>query len=120
MKAKLKNIISPDVDNLEYYIPLEKDNFCLLCQLILAPEDSEGEESFDVLICTPNWLNQNHSKSDVIFGQYYLIVFEYNYITIKDKIETYIDSIEANNWIELARIIGRIGKWEFEDYQEYE
>lgn len=117
MKAELKRIHSPDIFNLENFHPDEEDVFGILLQLMVSPENSDGEESFDVLLCTPQWLMQCAQKSDVIFGRHYLIVFEYNYQRIYNQLKDYVESIEGDTWEEIALRIGRIGKWEFEDYQ---
>lgn len=117
MKAKLKRIHSPDVNNLLAYHPIEPDNFGLLLQLMVGPAEGEGEESFDVMVCTPKWLKENHSLSDVVFGRHYLIVFQYEYDRIYRALAQYVDGIEGDDWIEVASKVGRIGKWEFEDYQ---
>jgi hypothetical protein len=116
MKAILKSIRSPDVFDLSGYTPIEDENFSILLQLIVAPLNSKGEESFDILLCTPQWLIANHKKSDIIIGRHYLIVFEYNYQRIYNTLKELIENIEADTWDEIGMKIGRVGKWEFEDY----
>jgi hypothetical protein len=117
MKAELKSIHSPDIFDLGKFDPNEKDNFGILLQLMVSPKNGKGEESFDIMVCTPQWLIRNYQKSDMIFGRHYLIVFEYDYPKIYDKLKEYIGGIEGDTWNEIALKIGRIGKWEFEDYQ---
>lgn len=117
MKAELKYIHSPDVFDLKNFQPEESDNFGVLMQLILSPKNTEGEESFDVMLCTPKWLLNNYEKDDIIFGKNYLIVFEYNYERIYEKIISFINNVEGNTWDEVANKISAIGKWEFEDYR---
>jgi hypothetical protein len=119
MKAKLQNIYSTDIDGpLAGYKPVQSDNFGFLARLIVGEEKLGGEESFDVMICTPQWLISNHSTSDIIVGRHYLIVFEYNYERIYSKLKSLIEEIELGSWDEIGLVVGRIGKWEFEDYQE--
>lgn len=116
MKASLIRIHSPDVFNLAEFIPKNSDNFGVLLQLIVGPLNDDGEESFDVMLCTPQWLIANHSPSDVIIGRHYLIVFEYNYQRIYNRLKRIVESVEAETWDDIAILIGRVGKWEFEDY----
>jgi hypothetical protein len=119
MKAKLKNIYSTDIDvQLSDYRPAYQDNFGFLARLIIGEEKMGGEESFDVLICTPQWLISNHNTTDIIIGRHHLIVFEYNYERIYSKLKSLIEGIELSTWNEIGLIVGRIGKWEFEDYKE--
>ena len=116
MRAELKRIHSPDVADLETFRPAKDDDFGLLLQLVVAPKNGEGEESFDTMLCTPKWLIRNHQKSDIVFGRHHLIVFEYNYPEIQNELKRFVESVEADNWDEITTEIGRIGRWEFEDY----
>ena len=120
MKAILKDFYSTDVDTpLINYIPSSPDNFGFLARLVIGEETLGGEESFDIFICTPLWLISNHKLSDIIIGRYYLIVFEYNYKNIYNKLKNTIEDIEADTWDEIGLKIGCIGKWEFEEYEEF-
>lgn len=119
MKAKIKNIYSLDIDDLQNYTPFDPENFHLLLRVIACPESEEGEESFDIQICTPQWLLESHKPEDVIIGRHYLIVMEYNYDRIINTIKSFASECNAATWEEVAEKLGRLGKWEFEDYQEY-
>jgi hypothetical protein len=119
MRAILKNFYSLDIiEPLSEFHPIENDNFGFWARMIVGEEVLGGEESFDVMICTPKWIIANSKISDIIFGRHYLIVFEYNYHRIYSKLKKIVERIEADTWNEIGVLIGRIGKWEFEDYQE--
>ena len=117
IKAVLKYIHSPDVPDLARFSPTEGDNFCILLQLMVSPLHIDGRESFDLLLCTPQWLIANSKKSDLIIGRHYLIVFEYNYERIYNKLKDLVEKAEGDTWDDIGNKIGRIGRWEFEDYQ---
>lgn len=118
MRPKLISFFSTDVDAcLSKYYPSEPDNFGFLARLIVGEEKTEGGDIFDVMICTPQWLMSNFQESDIIIGRHYLIVFEYNYQRIYSRLKKLIENIHGDNWEEIALKIGRIGHWEFEDYQ---
>lgn len=117
MKAEIKNFHSPDVD-LENYVPENKDCFCFLLQVIIGAKEGDGEESFDILVCTPKWLYEHYPESALIFGEHFLFVFNYDLHAIKEKISNYVDSIEADDWTTIGNKLDRIGKWEFRDYDE--
>ncbi|PKL85064.1 MAG: hypothetical protein CVV22_10000 [Ignavibacteriae bacterium HGW-Ignavibacteriae-1] len=119
MKSILKNFYSSDIGiPLSDYIPVTNDNFCILARLIVGEAKLGGEESFDITICTPKWLISNHDDSDIIIGRHYLIVFEYNYQRIFSKLKTLVETTRGDTWDEIGSKIGRIGRWEFEDYKE--
>ena len=118
MNAVLKKVLSPDINDLSTFIPDAPESFCFLLQAYAGPKGTEGEESFDIQVCTPKWLIQNYEQEDIIIGRHLLIVFNYNYDRIFQRVKRYIESCNGDTWSEVAEKIGRIGKWEFEDYAE--
>lgn len=115
MKAKLKYLHSPDID-LDSFWPEDPENFGFLLQAMIGPENQKGEESFDMQVCTPDWLKTHHRQEDIVFGRHLLIVFEYDINLIKNKISRYCDDCIGENWQSISARLGRIGRWEFEDY----
>lgn len=116
MKATVKSLHSPDIPDLTRYMPKVADDFAFLLQILAGPSEGDGEESFDVFVCTPLWLRNNHQPSDIVVGRHKLIVFDYNYRRLVSFITGLVESCEGTTWQELADRIGRLGKWEFEDY----
>lgn len=53
---EIKYFHSPDADDLGRYEPPDPDKFALLVQIMVGPSGTEGEESFDVQVVTPGWL----------------------------------------------------------------
>ena len=117
MKAEIKRLHSPDVFDLSSFSPDDPQNFGFLLQVIVGIKGIESEESFDMIVCTPKWLESKFGISDVLFGEHYLIVFQYSYENIRSKIASYIEGLKEENWDQLATKIDRIGKWEFRDYR---
>ncbi|MFH1197425.1 MAG: immunity 8 family protein [bacterium] len=117
MKAIIKKYHSPDILDLENYMPNDREYFSYLLQILVGPDLLNGEESFDIQICSPKWINDNYSKEDVILGRHMIIQKEYNFSRIKSFLINYIDNINGAKWEEIALKISRIGKWEFEDYK---
>ncbi|MGO9932609.1 MAG: Imm8 family immunity protein [Steroidobacteraceae bacterium] len=48
----------PDAPDLEAFAPQDSRSWCILLQALFGPEHGEGEESFDVLVCTRQWLSE--------------------------------------------------------------
>src|SRR3954454_1725140 len=117
MRAELKRLHSPDVQNLSTYLPEVRDRFGFLLQLMVGPEGSDGEESFDVFVCTPEWLKHNQSRTSLVLGRHYLIVLEYDYERLRYFLHEYCRECSGVTWQEIAQRLGRLGKWEFEDYE---
>ena len=118
MKAELKAFHSPDVYDLETYRPEIEDDFCFYLEISVGAKNEKGAEQFGITVCTPKWLLGNKKDDEIIFAKNHLILFEYNYLRIYNKISLYIDKLDGNTWEELALKVSRIGHWEFEDYIE--
>ena len=48
-----------------------------------------------------------------------LIVMEYDFSLIQQKIERYLIGCTGEDWQAVARKLSIMGSWEFEDYQIY-
>jgi len=115
MRPRLKRIHSPDIHDLGSFQPEDGGNFAFLLQAMFGPEGTEGEESFDIVVCTPRWLEQNVSEN-VISGRHHVIVKRYDIEQIRAFLERYARDCEADTWQAVAAKLSRIGRWEFEDY----
>lgn len=116
MYAKLKEFFSSDID-LNNYWPDDEENFGFWVSLLIGPENTEGSEIFQLLICTPDWLKSENVNFEPVWGRHMLIVFEYNLTNIKAAVERYIENCSGENWEDIAIKLTRIAAWEFEDYQ---
>ncbi len=85
---------------------------------MIGPADGMGEESFEFMLCTPDWF-ASKMKGDIVEGRHYLFVKEFNYAQLERFVEDYCARYSASSWREVAERLGRLGKWEFEDYNEY-
>jgi hypothetical protein len=116
MRAKLKGISSPDVE-LSSYWPENEACFGFLVEAQIGPENEDGADLFQIMVCTPDWIKENCSDRKAIWGRHMLIVFVYDLNEIESTIKRYVESCVADDWHGLAMKFGRIGGWEFEDYQ---
>jgi hypothetical protein len=92
MRAALKYLQSPDIDDLATFCPKEPSKFCFLLQMMVGPAAEEGAESFDVTVCTPQWLIE-HCPTDVILeGRHYLFVMEYDFAQIQNYLQQRIEA----------------------------
>ncbi|RMI28985.1 Imm8 family immunity protein [Nocardia stercoris] len=117
MKAELKGIHSPDADLTDSADVLSVDT--LLVQLMIGPQDAPGEESFDIVVCTP----ERHARAGDARGpepdEYTLVLDRIDLALIRRYIENFLRDLERPTWEELATEISRIGKWEFQDYRPH-
>jgi len=118
MKAKIKNILVPDSPDYtpQGYKPEEADNFSVFWQLLIGSAESNASESFNIEICTPQWLSQKVGSGGMISGHGYIIVSEYDPQKIINYLKIRIENISSPAWDEIAQKISRIALWEFADY----
>lgn len=119
MRARLKKLFSTDVD-LDSYTPSDPSDFAFLLRLMVGPAEDDGEESFDVEVCTPKWLMHKYRSDDVIMGRHFLLVFDYDRQRIIQFVTDFVNGCSGNSWTEIAQKVARLGLWEFEDYREYD
>jgi hypothetical protein len=117
MRAQLKAIYSSDMDNLELVAPQDPERFCVSVRAMVGPNHGEGEESFDINVCTPKWLAGVCQSEGFVVGRHYLIVCKYDVAYIKKLIAELVEKCEGDSWQDVAERVSRIGYWEFEDYK---
>jgi hypothetical protein len=113
----LKHLHSPDALNLEDYAPPDPQCFSLLIQAMFGPNDSDGAESFDILVCNPAWLEKQVNRDVVVSGCHHLVVSRFDLPAIRSFLESYGRRCVGKDWQEAATKLARIAHWEFEDYQ---
>ncbi|WP_067721172.1 Imm8 family immunity protein [Nocardia yamanashiensis] len=115
MKAELKGLHSPDAEIADGTGEVSIDT--LLVQLMIGPEGAPGEESFDLVVCTP----QAQARADSVLGsgseKFRLVLDRIDIAGIRAYIDHFLRDLERPTWEELAVGIGRIAKWEFQDYR---
>ena len=116
MKAEAKRFHSPDVD-LETFAPADVNDVGVLVQVMAGPADGPGEESFDVIVCTPQWLAKQLGERGPVIGRHHLLVESWDWPRTRLFLTQEVEACEAPTWSALAAQIGRIGKWEFEEYK---
>jgi hypothetical protein len=117
MRPLIKRICTIDGGDPEVYRPKEADRFGVILRLFVGPSSSEGEESFDLTVCTPSWLAAECERDGFILGRHHLIVLSYDFEFIRRTLITLVERWGGATWQEVADKVSRIGYWEFEDYE---
>jgi hypothetical protein len=120
MKAEIRRFHSPDVWDLPSHRAGDPEWFGFLLQVMVGIEGGVGEESFDIVVCSPKWFADQLHEGDVRSGRHHLFMRRFDWDATEAFIREQIDSYEADTWEELADLISRLGSWEFEDYQPYD
>lgn len=118
MRARLMDLFSPDIPELESWTPPNPQRFGFLVQMSIGAYEGDGEDLFDVVVCSPAWLADRMTDHELQSGRHHLFTKTYDWPRIEAYLRTRIESEDAETWEELASRLGRLGMWEFEDYRE--
>ena len=117
MIVSLKGAYGLDVDILQY-LPDDPENDGVWVRLMVGPDGSPGEESFDLLVCTPKWLQQKVESDGPQIGLHHLIVYPFDLTRAVDYLRKRIESLQVADWDEAGSMLSKIGCWEFDGYRE--
>jgi hypothetical protein len=86
--------------------------------MLIGPLDSPGEESFDVVVCSPEWLATKCRRVGLYDARHHLVVNveQFDKRRLRTWLESRVSSAEAGTWTEVAERLGRLGYWEFENH----
>lgn len=115
MKLALKGIDFGSID-LNSYTPDVVDNFCLWLTLSIGLANQDGGHLFQVGVCTVRWLEHHLPSDEIQTLRHLLLVENFNFESIKQKINEIITSSERSNWDDSVAVLSRYFAWEYEDY----
>lgn len=118
VRAKVRRICSADMDALEAYTPPDPERFSITVRAMVGPAEGEGEESFDINVCTSKWLEERLENETFVLGMHRLFVKAYDPPEIRKFITRTIERFSGSTWNEVAEKISRLAYWEFEGYKQ--
>jgi hypothetical protein len=65
-----------------------KSLFSILVQAMIGPAGQQGHESFDFMLCTPEWFASN-IENEIELGRHYLFVQEFNHARLVNFVRDY-------------------------------
>ena len=116
ISAQIRAILTWEMDDLELHAPADKLNFWLV-RAMVGPREGKGEESFDINVCTPKWLEEQVAREGFVLGSHRLFVEAYDPALIRGIITRLIERYSGDSWQDVAVKISRVGQWEFEEYK---
>lgn len=116
VRAVVRSMFSPDVE-VRGYVPRDPENDGVLLRVYAGPADGPGEESFDVLVCTPAWLKARVRSHGPQVGRHHLIIDPMDLGLAMRFLKHRFEMVEGASWHEMGPKLARLGYWEFEDYE---
>ena len=117
MRPSIRHISTIDGGDPAGFEPDDVERFSITLRLIIGPADSDGDESFDLVVCSPLWLERECERDGFVSGRHRLIVRRYDFGFLRRTIVKLIEHYSGDTWPEVAEKISRLACWEFEDYQ---
>ena len=118
MRAELKRMYSFEVPvSLEEHRPTNPENFGLSIRLEVGLVGSDAADLFDLIVCTPYWIQDGVTQKGPAWGPHMLLISKYDYDLILQTITRRLDACQGKDWPEVANKLARFAAWEFEDYQ---
>ena len=101
-------------------LPTRPAEFQVLARLLVGPSDGSGEESFDITVCSPEWLRARCAKEGFVDARHHLVVNadQFTESGLRTYMERRVSQATGSDWSEVAARLSRLGYWEFEDYRE--
>lgn len=115
MKAAIKGYSRTDNEDLSSYEPGDQQVFGFTLLFSIGVKGQEGADYFEVEVASPGYLE--HLTPQPFFLRHTLVATDYNLPAAVALVTKYVEGLEAETWEQLARQIGRVARWEYEDYR---
>lgn len=115
---ELKELFSPDLEDMEGSEPADRSNFGILVQALIGPAGDEAADTFSFMVCTPAWLAAELTSEPHAWGRSLLIVPSYDFAAIHGAIVGLCSEVEGEEWDDVAGELARYTSWEFEGFED--
>jgi hypothetical protein len=105
--------------SLKEYRPANPENVAISIRLEAGLVGSDATDSFDLFVCTPNWMKEQCTQEGAVWGRHMLLIPEYDYDLILQAVTHRMAACQGKDWHEVANKLARFAAWEFEDYRPY-
>jgi hypothetical protein len=111
MRAVVRSmVLDPDPRDL----PADPAEFLLLARLFVGPSDGPGEESFEVEVCSPEWLARKCATEGFVDGRHTVITTLDGFTEdgLRSFLTRRVENATGGTWREVAEKVARLGYWE--------
>lgn len=115
MRASTRSIFSSDIDDTASWSP-DSEEWALRVHVVAGPADGPGEESFDLAICSGEWLAEQARRDGIFDPRHHLVVDGFKWPELYAYLQRRVEQCHGDKWEDVAQQLSRLGRWEFEDY----
>jgi hypothetical protein len=116
MHPVIRSITLNTGDSLEVFRPDDPEDFNVEVRALIGPSDQDGEESFDITVCTPLSLIAELELRDHAFIRRRLLVSNWAPKLVEEALRNRVTTITGDSWEEVANKLCEFAAWEFENY----
>ncbi|WP_052351784.1 immunity 8 family protein [Deinococcus pimensis] len=121
LEAEIKELYSLDVpEALEQFRPDDPRDVGITVRMMVGTAGDDAADSFDVLVCTPRWLEREMVNGSHLWGDGLLLVSEYDWSLVQSVLTSRVSRCVGERWEDVAARLSRFSRWEFEGYQPYQ
>ena len=117
MRAVIKGHYISDNEDLSTYEPTQPQVFGFILTFAIGPENSAGQDFFEILVASAAYLAKHYSEQMPTFMRHIMLASDYNVQAAVAHVSKYISTLEEDSWEKLVAKIGRMARWEYEDYR---
>ena len=91
-------------------------------RVIAGPSTGPGDESFDLTVCTPEWVAHRTRQVGGIYDARHHVLVDlesFDRAVVEAWITKRVTAVTGGDWAEVGQKLSRLGYWEFEDYTPY-
>ncbi len=119
VRAELKSLFSYDLPDAES-LPDDPSDCCVGMTAVVGPPGVDGGDDFSFEVCTASSLARRFDDEGRPFwARGVLLVEAFNWNAVEAAVHQRVNSVEGNDWVDVATKLNRFWNWEFEDYRPH-
>lgn len=93
----------------------EYDDFWVTVEADIGPENGMGAETFTFHVTSPKRLGFMGMTGEIQVGRGLLIMNDYNYEQVKQRINTLLKGCVRDTWQEVSITVAKYARWEYDE-----
>jgi len=119
LTAEIFHSHCPDVADPGSWVPADDADVYLPLEMVIGPRGGGAGDLFQVLVATPRAMQVRRHRGGPgnAAERRVLLVHEYDWPTIRARIEAAVDSCQADDWAGLCSLLAERFHWEYQGYR---
>jgi len=103
----------------EEFTPDDPTCFRVEVTAAIGPATLTGEEEFEFVLGTPNWLASEPLEQGFRWGQDHLFVDAWDPILVRRLFHDLCHQTQGGDWTTIAMKLSHFGRWQYDSYREF-